>query len=87
MPQVRTPKGAGATRRLFAAKSPFSVGTTFIQKGDLVDDGDPIYRKHRDMFEEPRARRYGPVERTPEQAPVEQATAAPGEHRHTHPHS
>lgn len=81
-------KGDGSPRRLFAAKSSFSVidggAQTFIAKGDLVDDGDPIYRKHKAQFEEPRPRRYG---RVTNDAPVEQATAAPGEQRvHTHPH-
>lgn len=45
---------------------------TLIAGRTIVDDNDPIYRAHKDMFGPVQARRY---------RRVEQATAAPGEIR------
>jgi hypothetical protein len=44
-----------------------------VRKGDLLYPDDPIVRKWPDKFGQPKVRGYA--------APVEQATAAPGEKR------
>ena len=45
---------------------------TLLAGRTLVDDGDPVYLKHPDLFRAVQPRRYNRVE---------QATAAPGERR------
>lgn len=50
--------------------------------GELVDDSDPIYRAHRDLFED---LSVATVRKGPVQATVEQATAGPGEKRMVSP--
>lgn len=51
-----------AIRRLFTPRLPFSVHENgrdiVLNPGELVDDGDPIYRNHPDKFREPRVRQY-----------------------------
>lgn len=52
-----------------------SVGAVILRKGEVWAADDPFVRQHRDLFtdEPPRVRRTV--------APVEQATAEPGERR------
>lgn len=70
MPRTREP-------RIYAATEAFSViedgAPINFNRGDLVEEGDPILDTHRDKFDKPRVRHYS--------GRVEQATAAPGERR------
>jgi hypothetical protein len=68
--------------RIFAAREPLSATVdgvpVYLDKGDLVDDGDPVLQGRESMFEPfvPKVRTYDRRE-----VDVEQATAAPGEKR------
>ena len=68
---------------LLAARASFvceHAGTLYeFREGDLIEADHPIARKYAAQFTEPHVR-Y-PLER--KDAPVEQATAAPGEKRGT----
>jgi hypothetical protein len=67
--------------RVFAAREPLSATVDgvpiYLDKGDLVDENDPVRTGREDMFEPfvPTVRKY---DRPNE---IEQATAAPGEKR------
>lgn len=51
-----------------------------LREGDLVADDDPLVRTHAALLEPAR-----PAEQSRDISFVEQATAAPGEHRRTPP--
>ena len=63
-------------------KSPFSVWTNGVPRvitgGQLIEDTDPVYKSHAHLFEDVETFVSEQSERA---APVEQATAAPGEKR------
>ncbi|MBA2951591.1 hypothetical protein [Streptomyces himalayensis] len=63
-------------------KSPFSVWKNGVPRvitgGQLIEDTDPVYKGHEHLFEDVETFMSEKAERS---APVEQATAAPGEKR------
>lgn len=71
--------GSTKAKRLFQVKEPFSATVDGVavtmNVGDLVEEGDPILTKRRNLFEphEPKIRNYS--------GKVEQATINPGEQR------
>jgi hypothetical protein len=63
-----------ADRTMKQVVTPFSVGNEVFGKGELMWSDDPIVKKHAEYFGEAKVH---------ESAPIEQATAAPGEKRQT----
>jgi hypothetical protein len=66
---------------MLRVKESFMFGGRIYRVGDLVDQADPVTDTHAHLFEAMTPTRDLVV--TADQAPVEQATAAPGEKRTT----